>query len=80
MPGDVFKMVTESSGGDLNFSFSERAGDLVPNLLVRFHKRTGVDGPAMEGKDVLAVTRPADFICSAHKRSCVVMMNCVLGK
>ena len=32
-----------------------------------------------KAREVLAVTRPADFICSAHSRSWVVITNCVLG-
>src|SRR5258708_118009 len=58
MAGTILKMVTERRGGGLDLAFSERGGDLVPNLPARFDQRTGIDCPTVEGDQRFCADEP----------------------
>ena len=46
----VLEMVAQPCGGGLYFSFSESRRDFIPYFEIRLHKRTCVNGPAMESQ------------------------------
>ena len=56
-------------------TLAQRSRDLVPYLCAGLDQRTCIDHPSYERPNVFAVTRPADRICSAQRRSWVVMMS-----
>jgi hypothetical protein len=61
-------------------ALAESRGDFLPYFDI-----DSTSGPVSmvqlwNDRDVFPLTRLADFICSAHSRSCVVMTNCVSGK